>query len=1167
LSSVTVSLTGGTATGNGVDFNFNNPQTVVIPNGIYNGTTDILIPGLSIEDEAIVENDETFVLGLSAPTGDLSLGILTNTTYTILNDDQVTVTFSSLASSDNENSGGNLPALWINGTVTAPTSVTVSVTGGTATGGGVDHTFTSPQVINIPSGTYDGTAATEIPITTLAIVNDNLVESDETIVLSLTNPTGDAILAAPVGYTYTILDTDTSSITTANIEVGENIFGGQIFATLSLDNPVSGGLQVNYSFTDGTATGGGVDYIASPGTLTFSGSAGQSLTIPIQIINDALAEGNEDFVVNLEILSNPRVSLSQTSVTVTILNDDFNIISIADLTQSEGNSGTTSFDFVVSVEAGTEALQDITFNYSTTAGTADYLSDYQEVTQGTGIISAGSTSTTVEVLVNGDGELEPNETFTVTLSNPVGAQIIDGSAIGTIQNDDQCDAGDVAPLRNNVQSLEFCTADIIPSLTNFVISNPQNNNVLRFTRNPDLLDTTGYLTDAEIAEPEIGTVYAFYLDPVNNCASPSISLTLVRNTTPILTLTSGDERCGPGELVLQAQGAIPNSLTGVDLNWYDAAQGGNLVYTGNTFTVNVSQTRIYWVEAFANGCSSARQQVIAQVVQPVTTGVASDAFACSVAENGTVIRDLDDRLIGANAGEWTIETVPLGSSVVIAPGNLVTFLGQPAGTYVFRFTTTGAQAPCVNESVLVTINVSDCDVDSDGDGLLDGVEDNLGTNPLLPDTDGDGVNDGDEVGEDKANPIDTDQDGIIDALESDILDEDGDEFSDQQDPANNNPCIPNAASNLCEIDLQILKTASTLQAAFGDEISFTVTVNNLSETEVFDIEVGELLQSGFVYISHSASSGTYDPNTGSWSISNLAGSGTANLQITVRVVVNGSYSNTAELLDSLPIDNNSSNDSATVEVQTTQATEVDLEITQRAQIYPNGVFSDTQINALAGNQVRFEVTVINLSETDAVSNIQIEDLLGGNSGFNYVSHDFPQDAFAQDAYNVTTGIWNISNLDAGQSVKIGIIAVVPNPGTYRNTASLANPEDGNSANNSAVVTVNVSDQSSYPPGFIFNQFSPNGDGINDVLKIKLTEKNPGSGIEETVISSYTIQIFNRYGQLILDGSGLRNAEIWDGTFNGKDAPAGTYFYVLQFARDSAEGASSTTEKGWIQLIR
>ena len=1165
-TTVTVTATGGDAAGGGVDYSFASPQVITIPADTYDGTTAtaITIPTLSIRDDAIVEENETIIFELSAPTGDVTLGsTITSTTYIILNDDTVSVSFSGSASTDNENTGGNLPTLRVEGTVTAPTTVTVSVTGGSASAG-ADYIFTSPQIITIPAGVYDGTTTTAIPI---SIVDDTVVETDETIVFSLNTPTGDAILAAPAAYTYTILDTDTTSLSVSDIEVGENIFGGQIFVTVTLDNEVSEGVQVSYSFTDGTATGGGIDYISSPGTLTFSGNTGEGLTIPVQIVNDGLAEISEDFSIELQVVSNSRVTLSQATVTVTILNDDPNRISIADLTQSEGNSGNTAFNFTVSLEDGTQALQDISFNYSTTAGTADYQSDYQEIIQGSGFIASGESSTTIPVLVVGDGDLEPNETFIITLSNPIGAQITDGSAIGTIQNDDQCDAGDVAPLRNALQSLEYCTADIIPSLTNFVISNPQNNNILTFTRNPDLLDATGYLIDAEIAAPEIGTVYAFYLDPVNNCASPSIAITLVRNTTPVLTLVQGDERCGPGELLLQAAGGIPNSLTGVDLNWYDAAQEGNLIYTGDSFTVNVSQTTTYWVEAFANGCSSERQQVLARIVQPVTTGIASDAFACSVAENGTFLRDLDDRLIGASAGVWSIETVPSGATVFIAPGNLVTFVGQPGGDYVFRFTTTGAEAPCVNDTVLVTVSVTDCDVDSDGDGILDGVEESLGTNPLLPDTDGDGVNDGDEVGEDISNPLDTDQDGTIDALESDILDADGDGYSDQQDPADDNPCIPNAASNLCEIDLQVLKSASTLQAAFGDEITFTVTLNNLSETEVYDIEVGELLQSGFLYLSHTASLGTYDPNTGGWIIPNLAGSGSATLQITVRVVVNGTYSNTAELLDSLPIDNNSSNDSATVVVQTTQATDVDLEITQRAQIFPNGVFSDTQINALAGNQIKFEITVTNLSETDAVSNIQIEDLLNASSGFDYVSYDFPQSTSAQDAYNASTGIWNINNLDAGQSTILSIIAVVPSQGSFINTASLANPEDANNSNNSASVRVQVSDQSSYPPGFIFNQFSPNGDGINDVLKIKLTEKNQSSGIEETVISSFNIQIFNRYGQLILDGTGLRNAEIWDGTFNGKDAPAGTYFYVLQFSLDSAEGATSTTEKGWIQLIR
>ncbi len=80
--------------------------------------------------------------------------------------------------------------------------------------------------------------------------------------------------------------------------------------------------------------------------------------------------------------------------------------------------------------------------------------------------------------------------------------------------------------------------------------------------------------------------------------------------------------------------------------------------------------------------------------------------------------------------------------------------------------------------------------DSDGDGLTNAQEDALGTNRNIADTDGDGVNDG-------AEPGDSDGDGIPNALESSLVDSDGDGVSNQLDPANNNPCVPNANSAAC----------------------------------------------------------------------------------------------------------------------------------------------------------------------------------------------------------------------------------------------------------------------------------------------------------------------------------------------------------------------------------
>jgi hypothetical protein len=87
--------------------------------------------------------------------------------------------------------------------------------------------------------------------------------------------------------------------------------------------------------------------------------------------------------------------------------------------------------------------------------------------------------------------------------------------------------------------------------------------------------------------------------------------------------------------------------------------------------------------------------------------------------------------------------------------------------------------------------------DSDGDGLTNAEEDALGTSRSNPDTDGDGVNDGAEAGPNPANPIDTDGDGAPDALESSLTDSDSDGVPNQTDPANKNPCVPNANSGPC----------------------------------------------------------------------------------------------------------------------------------------------------------------------------------------------------------------------------------------------------------------------------------------------------------------------------------------------------------------------------------
>ena len=85
----------------------------------------------------------------------------------------------------------------------------------------------------------------------------------------------------------------------------------------------------------------------------------------------------------------------------------------------------------------------VTFDINTADDTATVAdSDYDAISGGSGTIAIGSTSTTIEVDVNGDTQIESDETFFVNLSNIVGAALVnaeDAQGTGTIENDDSAE--------------------------------------------------------------------------------------------------------------------------------------------------------------------------------------------------------------------------------------------------------------------------------------------------------------------------------------------------------------------------------------------------------------------------------------------------------------------------------------------------------------------------------------------------------------------------------------------------------------------------------------------------------------------------------------------------------------------------------------------------------
>jgi len=1161
-------------------------------------------------------------------------------------------------------------------------TITYQVTG-TANGGGPasDYTALSGSLF-LAAGQSQG----EIDVT--GIIDDNLVEGDETVIVTLTNYLGSGYTLDPVvanrTRTLTIKDNDVGqfTITTLDPNAAEETpltATGEGRFRIDLDKENGTGTTVTLPYTfSGTAAGS--DYnVSGQATLTFPVGI-LARTLIIQPVDDTAFESDETVILSLGTPSNSTLfSVASSPVgdrTVIIVDNDCP----SGDTPPVLDNDPTSFCDVASVNLNTffsgslppqSALRWSTVQNPTTAGqlmtvaasNAAPAGTYYAVFWSASATCASPSSSALTITLN----QTPNagtpvtsltscndNTFGTTtfdldngltgedlggtwsfISGPANPGNINGSNVINFNNDpsgtyvfrytltagvpcvnqtadisisvtdcDPCIAGDTAPaLAANAPDSNFCDS-IDVSLSQFTNSTPPAGTTLRWSTNSDPEVISAHLNATQIANPLGGTYYAFFWDAVNTCGSPTLVVNLVLTATPVLTPPQDQERCGPGTLTFVA------SATGnPTINWYTAASGGSPISSLPSFTTpSISQSTTYYVEATENSCASPRVAVEATVVPAVSAGTPTDTSSCSDPTYGNTILDLNGQLAGEDPGTWAFTSGPAN----VAPGNgdAVDFIGQPDGIYVFTYTTTGAQAPCVNEFATVTVSVSNCDTDDDGDGLFGGEEQALGTDPQDADSDDDGINDGVEVGDDLENPLDEDGDGIIDALDSNVADEDEDGIVDQLDPANDNPCIPNTLNGVCDsdgdditdsdedlngdgivdagesdpldpcdpnadhpncqpIDLEVLKTVDNENALLGEEVVFTITLNNTEDRKARSIVIGDFLENGFEYISDNPSAGTYNIETGEWQLFEIDALGTETLEITAQVIEGDIYTNTAELLSSLPEDVTPVNNTATVEIIFVRPVGVNLVVEKTARLGPN----KKRVNKLFGlindidNEVEVEyfIKVINKSISDNVSNIRVEDVLTNDNGvvFEFLEAQVP----AGSTFNSQTGVWVIESLALNAEIELSYKVVFKSIGVVKNLAQIIRSSPAESiaedADSRSEVEVEITTRNVVDIGIVFNQFSPNDDGINDDLKINRLRKND-NGQDELVDITYDIDIFNRYGNSVYEAREMKTEKVWDGTWKGKEVPEGTYFYILNIA---IEAEDAKIAKGWIQLIR
>ncbi|WP_349602456.1 Ig-like domain-containing protein [Azospirillum argentinense] len=190
--------------------------------------------------------------------------------------------------------------------------------------------------------------------------------------------------------------------------------------------------------TAGTTNSGGVDGLTqmAQAQVVAQGTAADEL-------RNGTAAGDVSGAVTAFTGANLQQQINAAQVAVVI--PSRLAIAATDADKREGDSGTTAFTFTVTRAGNTSGA--LTVDWAVAAGTGpaggtlDAADFGGTLPSGSVSFADGEATKTITILVSGDTDIEPDETFTVTLSNPsvVATAIETASASGTIRNEDPVD--------------------------------------------------------------------------------------------------------------------------------------------------------------------------------------------------------------------------------------------------------------------------------------------------------------------------------------------------------------------------------------------------------------------------------------------------------------------------------------------------------------------------------------------------------------------------------------------------------------------------------------------------------------------------------------------------------------------------------------------------------
>lgn len=323
------------------------------------------------------------------------------------------------------------------------------------------------------------------------------------------------------------------------------------------------------------------------------------------------------------------------------------------------------------------------------------------------------------------------------------------------------------------------------------------------------------------------------------------------------------------------------------------------------------------------------------------------------------------------------------------------------------------------------------------------------------------------------------------------------------DPSNNSAT---ATETPQYTDLKVTKTVSDPAPNVGDDVTFTIIVENLGANQATNVLIEDSLPAGLTYLS---SSGGYNPGTGVWTVGTVD-VGPANaktLSIIATVAASGSFTNEAEVSTTSPPDQYDPDKTNNKGRATVITREADLLVTKTVD--------DATPNV--GDLITFTVTVRN-DGPDTANNVEITD------SFPTTGLQLLKGLPSQGTFDAGTGIWTVGTIDVGaaneQTLTIEARVLAPAvdtiPPTQTNVAEVTKVDehDPNPLNNRG----QVSETPQYADLAITKVTTNVEPNVGDIFTYTVTLQNLGTAtatnveVTEVFPNNISVRQVNPLGQ-------------------------------------------------------